>query len=111
MPPSLRIEYPGAWYHVICRGNARMSIFREDLDKELLVACLVHFAELFRIKSRRESTQQRQLSSWLPLESVIAVVRIAYGCGTEQLLCRYNRDFEARQVLLSLAATHCRGRY
>ena len=27
MPRSLRIEYPGACYHGICRGNARLPVF------------------------------------------------------------------------------------
>ena len=29
-----RIEYPGAVYHVICRGNNRQVIFRDDLDRK-----------------------------------------------------------------------------
>jgi hypothetical protein len=62
------------------------------------------------LEIRRGSAQHRQLSSWIPLESVVAAVRTAYGCRTEQLLRRHNRNFEARQVLLYLAATHCRGR-
>lgn len=34
-----------------------------------------------------------------------------YDCPREALLRRYNRGCEARQALLYLAATHCRGRY
>jgi hypothetical protein len=30
MAPRLRIEYPGAIYHVICRGNNRQNIFKDD---------------------------------------------------------------------------------
>ncbi|MCF7854996.1 MAG: hypothetical protein K9N51_09380 [Candidatus Pacebacteria bacterium] len=37
--------------------------------------------------------------------------RRASGCEQAELLRRYNRGCEARQVLLYLAATHCRGRY
>jgi REP-associated tyrosine transposase len=29
-----RVEYPGAFYHVICRGNQRQLIFRADLDRK-----------------------------------------------------------------------------
>jgi hypothetical protein len=29
----LRIEYPGAVYHVICHGNNRQAIFRDDQDE------------------------------------------------------------------------------
>jgi len=60
---------------------------------------------------RRESTQHRKLSSWHSLADVIDAVRKAYGISREALLRRHNRGCEARQVLLYLAATHCRGRY
>jgi putative transposase len=33
MPRQLRLEYEGAAYHVIARGNRRESIFREDNDR------------------------------------------------------------------------------
>jgi REP element-mobilizing transposase RayT len=52
MPRPLRIEYPGACYHVICRGNARLPIFREDADKELLLDRMIHFAEIYRVEIR-----------------------------------------------------------
>ena len=48
----MRIEYPGACYHVICRGNARLPIFQADSDKELLLDRMVHFAEIFRVEIR-----------------------------------------------------------
>jgi REP element-mobilizing transposase RayT len=28
-----RIEYPGAVYHVTCRGNNRQTIYRDDRDR------------------------------------------------------------------------------
>ena len=34
MARLLRIEYPGAVYHVICRGNNRQAIFRDDGDRK-----------------------------------------------------------------------------
>lgn len=34
MARSLRIEYPGAFYHVIQRGIERRSIFTSDIDRE-----------------------------------------------------------------------------
>jgi len=52
MPRPLRIEYPGACYHVICRGNARLPIFRADTDKELFLDRMVHFAEIYRVEIR-----------------------------------------------------------
>jgi len=60
---------------------------------------------------RRESSQHRRLAAWQSLESVLAAVGRAYGSGAEDLLRRHKRNCEARQVLLYLAATLCRGRY
>lgn len=33
MARLLRIQYPGAWYHVTCRGNERRDIFADDSDR------------------------------------------------------------------------------
>jgi len=34
MPGPLRIEYPGAFYHVTSRGNERKAIFKSRRDRE-----------------------------------------------------------------------------
>jgi len=52
MPRPLRIEFPDACYHVMCRGNARLPIFRADADKELLLDRMIHFADIFRVEIR-----------------------------------------------------------
>jgi putative transposase len=33
MARSLRIEYPGAFYHVTSRGNERKEVYRSDKDR------------------------------------------------------------------------------
>lgn len=40
MARPLRIEYPGAFYHVTARGNERKDIFRDERDKERFLAYL-----------------------------------------------------------------------
>jgi len=40
MPRQLRIEYPGAIYHVMNRGDRREPIFKDDLDRERFLATL-----------------------------------------------------------------------
>ena len=40
MSRPLRIEYPGAVYHVTSRGNARRSIFKDDKDRWMLLNIL-----------------------------------------------------------------------
>jgi REP element-mobilizing transposase RayT len=38
MPRRLRIQYPGAIYHVMSRGNARQEIVEDDEDRHRLLA-------------------------------------------------------------------------
>ncbi len=40
MARPLRIEYPGAYYHVTARGNERRAIFRDDHDRERFLTYL-----------------------------------------------------------------------
>ena len=46
MARPLRIEYPGAVYHVICRGNNRQNIFEDDRDRNRYLEKLVHYCVL-----------------------------------------------------------------
>ena len=34
MPRKLRVEYPGAMYHIMSRGNRREKIFLDDVDRQ-----------------------------------------------------------------------------
>jgi REP element-mobilizing transposase RayT len=40
MARPLRIEYPGAVYHVTARGNARRKIYMDDTDRQQFLAIL-----------------------------------------------------------------------
>ena len=40
MARPLRIEYPGAIYHITNRGNARQPIFKDDKDREVFLEVL-----------------------------------------------------------------------
>jgi REP element-mobilizing transposase RayT len=40
MARKLRVEYPGAIYHVINRGDRREAIFRDDKDRERFLSTL-----------------------------------------------------------------------
>ena len=40
MSRALRIEYPGARYHVMCRGNQSRTIFLDQADADLFLRCL-----------------------------------------------------------------------
>jgi putative transposase len=40
MPRLLRIQYPGATYHVMCRGDRREQIFLDDVDRHDFIKTL-----------------------------------------------------------------------
>lgn len=40
MPRKPRVEFKGAIYHVMCRGNRQQSVFREDRDNEVFLDTL-----------------------------------------------------------------------
>ncbi len=47
MARPLRIEFPGALYHVISRGNERRLIIRDDMDRERRLDWLRRTVEMF----------------------------------------------------------------
>ncbi len=50
MSRPLRLEYPGAVWHVTSRGNDRREVFRDDADRERFLSILGRTVELFRWK-------------------------------------------------------------
>jgi len=50
MARPIRIEYPGAWYHVTCRGNERKEIFSDDSDRVKFLEILAKSAQLYGIE-------------------------------------------------------------
>ena len=57
MASPLRVEFSGACYHVINRGNFCFLIFREERDRELILAKLVVFSEHFQVRVRAYCVQ------------------------------------------------------
>ena len=41
MARPLRIEFPGAFYHITARGNAQQEIFLDDIDRKLFLKLFV----------------------------------------------------------------------
>jgi hypothetical protein len=57
MPRKLRVEYPGAMYHLMSRGNRREDLFFDDVDRHDLRKSLA-------ARLRRETT--------LPIKAIAA---------------------------------------
>ncbi|MCD4775836.1 MAG: transposase [Candidatus Aegiribacteria sp.] len=49
MVRSLRIQYPGAYYHVTCRGNERKLIFADAQDQKALLEKLSLSLEIYNV--------------------------------------------------------------
>jgi putative transposase len=50
MARPLRIEYPGAVYHITCRGNEKKAIFRNNLDRESFLDILDQSQKIYSIR-------------------------------------------------------------
>lgn len=49
MARQLRIEYPGAFYHVTCRGNQRRRIFHSDDDRRKFLQILTESMRIYHV--------------------------------------------------------------
>ena len=50
MARALRILFPGAYYHVTCRGNDRRAIFSDDSDREAFLEKLRGSLAVYRVE-------------------------------------------------------------
>lgn len=50
MSRPLRIEYPGAWYHVMNRGANYQNIFSDDGDRNIFLQLVGETCEIWKIK-------------------------------------------------------------
>ncbi|MEN6487432.1 MAG: transposase [Smithella sp.] len=50
MSRPLRIQYPGAYYHVTCRGNEQRKIFRDTEDHKDFFRLLARSAEIYEVQ-------------------------------------------------------------
>jgi len=48
MSRPLRIEYPGAWYHVMNRGRRRENVFQDSGDFQAFVDLLMNVSDMFK---------------------------------------------------------------
>lgn len=52
MARPLRVEYEGACYHVMARGNERKRLFYEDEDYQLFLKCLAEASSEFALSMK-----------------------------------------------------------
>ena len=79
MSRPLRIEFPGAVYHVTSRGNARQKIYREDYDREQFLSTLAHVIGRWAHTQAGGPALNELLSGWRHLNRAIHRAYDRYG--------------------------------
>ena len=94
MARKLRLEYEGALYHIMSRGNQRADIFRTDADRELFLKTLGQACE----------KTDWQIHAWCLMSThfhlVVETPRPNLVAGMKWLLGTYTNRFNRRHDLL-----------
>ena len=123
MARPLRIEYKGACYHVMNRGNQRARVFHSRKHYTLFLEKLAHFCEPFDVTvhsyccmpnhfhlllTTREANLSRFMQSFLT-SFTLSLNRMRSTTGhvflgrfKAELLKRRNRNAEARRMAIDL---------
>ncbi len=94
MARPLRIEVPGALYHVIVRGNERKAVFRDDSDREDYLRRLAHYREKFGFRLLEYCLMSNHVHLAIergrdPLSRIMAGLQSSY---TQYFNRRYDRS-------------------
>ncbi len=96
MPRQVRIQYPGALYHVMAGGDRREAIYRDDEDRKMFLAALEVFREkllaladeVLRAGGRQQNTRSDEAVREHSEERAEALVKaglMVCGLGEEDL--------------------------
>jgi REP element-mobilizing transposase RayT len=83
MARPLRIEFPGAWYHVTSRGNERKRIFVDDKDRQKFLDILASSVE----------TCQVQVHGYVLMENHFHLVLMTPQAGLHVFMHRLNTAY------------------
>lgn len=94
MSRPLRIEYPGAWYHVMNRGAARQEIFYDASDCHLFFELLAEIHQKYGIEVHAYCLMSNHYHLFLrtPLPNLSKAMRHLNGVFTQKHNRRNNQD-------------------
>jgi len=94
MPRPQRLDYPGAWHHVMHRGARRAPIFRDDADAALFFDSLQEAVDRFRIEVHAYSLMPNHyhLLVLSPFATLSRAMRHVNGVFTQRLNQRERWD-------------------
>ena len=96
MSRPLRIEYSGAWYHVMNRGAGYRNIYHEDNHRFLFLDLLSEIDRMFRVETHGYCLMDNHYHLLLhtPEGNLQRAMRHLNGVYTQ----RYNRSKEKKQT-------------
>ena len=89
MARPLRLEYPGAWYHVMNRGLARQPIFRTDAHRQHFLDLLLEIHNRYQVEIHAYCLMGNHYHLFIrtPLANLSRAMRHLNGIYTQ----RYNQ--------------------
>lgn len=93
MSRPLRLEYPGAVYHVMARGNEQREIFRDDSDRELYLRLIERYQKSFgfRVYAYCLMTNHVHLAVETAETPLSRIVLALHGCYAQAFNRRHER--------------------
>ena len=91
MARPLRIEYPGAMYHVMARGNQGQAIFRDDADRKRFLETLAEVCDKtgWRIHAYALMANHYHLLAETPEGNLVAGMKWLQGAYTQRFNGRH----------------------
>lgn len=83
MARPLRIEYPGAWYHITCRGNERRAIYDDNNDRRTFLDILATSIELFNA----------ELHAYILMDNHFHLILKTREANLSRLMQRFNTSY------------------
>jgi putative transposase len=108
MSRPLRIEYPGAWYHVMNRGRRREKIFASARDYEIFITVLCEAVEQWNLQVAAYCLMPNHYHLLLhtPDGNISRCMRHINGIYTQRYNRRYRKDgqlFRGRYKAVTVA--------
>lgn len=109
MPRKVRIQYAGAVYHVMCRGDRREAIFADDGDREMFLATLAQMCERagIRVHSYVLMSNHYHLLLETPEPNLVAGMKWFQGTYTQRFNARHRLSghlFQGRYKAIPIQA-------
>jgi len=94
MARPLRIQYAGAWYHVMNRGAQRQQIFRDDRDYQAFLTLLDETHRMWKVEVHAYCLMPNHYHLLLhtPIANLSRVMRHINGVYTQRFNLKWKRD-------------------